>query len=339
MTIEQVERIEQFLNGEMSPEEEQRFQQDLLTDQELLTAYTTYRVVQGDMLNPHQYAREEDVRSTLTELGNEFIRTSKTTNGSLENNGQPLAAGSLKNITPHTRSRIKWMQPSKWAAAAILAIVITGSWYLITESSGKEKMATKPAAPPGTAGNGRPKQDTLLQAPMLSDSAKLGISKSRDVKNRRPEQENSARQLFAAYFKPDTVPAEKAALLKTAFGLYESRQYTRAADLFEDAGLELSTRGTETDEPATRFYATYYQALGYMAGGQAVKAIPLLQKVSSPGPYQVKVDWYLALCYVRSNQVREALPLLRKIGKNGQAGQYGPAAGELVAELEKQRPK
>ena len=339
MTIEQVEKIEQFLSGEMSPEEEQQFQQDLLTDQELLAAYTTYRAVQRDMVNPQQYVREEDVKSTLAELGNEFIRTSKTTKGSPGNDGQPLTAGSPGNITTHTHSRIKWMQPSKWAAAAILVIVVTGSWYLITESSRKEKMATNSAVLPGTAGSGRSGQDTLLQTPALPDSAKPEIGKIRDVKNRRPEQVNSVQQLFATYFKPDTVPAEKAALLKTAFGLYESRQYTRAADLFEDAGLELSTRGTETDEPVIRFYATYYQALSYMAGGQAGKAIPLLQKVSNPGPYQVKVDWYLALCYVRSTQVREAIPLLRKIRESGQAGQYGPAAGELVAELEKQRPK
>ena len=339
MTIEQVERIEQFLSGEMSPEEEQQFQQDLLTDQELLAAYTTYRAVQRDMFDPHQYAREEDVKSTLAELGNEFIRTSKTTKGNPDNDRQSPAAGSLKNITPPTRrGRIKWMQSPKWAAAAILAIVITGSWYLITESSRKEKMATKSATPTGTAGNDRSGQDTLLRIPALPDSAKPETGKSRDVKNRKPEQTNNAQQLFATYFKPDTVPAEKAALLKTAFGLYEDRQYTQAADLFEDAGLELSTRGTESDEPVARLYATYYQALSYMAVGQAAKAIPLLQKVSSPGPYQVKVDWYLALCYVRSNQIRLALPLLRKIGA-GQAGQYGPAAGELVAELEKQKPK
>ena len=320
MTNDQVERIERFLEGRMSPEEQTRFEQDLATDQKLSAAYHTYRAVEKYMFNPHQYAQEDDVKKNLTKLGNEFIITTNKTET------QPPATA-----IP-TGGRIRWTRMGRLAAvAALLAIVVTGAWYLVSNNKQTTPIATGPAVVPDSSANQRPIPDTALVLASPTDSAKMGVEK-KGLKNQLPEQTGTAKNnLFAAYFKPDTVPTEKEELLKTAFDLYERKRYRDAATAFEDALLELSTRGEETGGPMTKQYAAYYQALSYLAANQDAKAIPLLQTLTgSASGLEQKASWYLALAYLKSNKAAQALPLLKRVAAQ-KGGPYSTDAARLLA--------
>ena len=338
MTNEQVNRIENFLESKMSPEEQKRFELDLITDTELAAAYDTYRAVEKYMFSPKQVAREDAVKNTLTELGAEFFGTeSKATVGAADRTAQTTVFQTgLHNIAAPASGRIRKMRFTL-AAAVVLAVCIIGAWYFWSRDSDLQKQIT--ANPPitrDTAGHQLSKQNNAPETPVMPPLKDTG--KKNDAKNQQPggANKNLQKQLFAAYFRPDTLPANREEPLKAGFELYEREQYKQAADALEDAGLELSVRGEETDRKLARSYAAYYQALSCMTIGEDAQAISLLKGITAPTDLlQAKADWYLALCYVRKNRIQEAMLLLRKVNDNQQAGAYKAAANKLIAEMKK----
>ncbi len=69
------EKIEDYLNGEMSQEEKLHFEAALSSDEELLTAFKVYRTIETDMRILERYSGERNaLKNTLQSLDKDFFK-------------------------------------------------------------------------------------------------------------------------------------------------------------------------------------------------------------------------------------------------------------------------
>src|SRR5690349_18023382 len=74
MNTDYLEKIEAYLNGEMSPVAKSEFEAALLADEELYNTFKMYRTIEADMRGVEKYKIEDDaLKSTLNTLNNKYF--------------------------------------------------------------------------------------------------------------------------------------------------------------------------------------------------------------------------------------------------------------------------
>lgn len=337
MTDIQVEKIEEFLTGKMSPEEHKDFEQELESNEALFAEYNTYRDIETYLSNSRKYADENELKKSLTKLGAEFFNT--TANDLADKQEEPTAI--LSPPLPGKSGRVKSIQIWRLVAAIFLGIIaLSIIWYqLDNKKNMKDQAVIAPKVTSDSTGRHKTGIDSASPIPSSPNLAKQDSLKNREFENSQPVPSNlgQEKRLVAKYFKPDAPPENKEGPLADAFDLYESGQYKNAATAFEDADLNVSNRG-ETDTLLTRFYASYYEGLSYMATNEDMKAISQLSGLTiNDAELQAKSLWYLALAYLRLGNTQKALLLLREVQKIFGVEELGLKANELIAELKKEQ--
>lgn len=226
-------------------------------------------------------------------------------------------------------------------AAAMLGVIALGITMYLQNRNAAPVIAISPQETSNTKSSNVP--DTVsAQSDIILDSTATQAGKRNNTPKKRLDRAGQ-QQLFARHFSPDATPKNEQALLEDAFDNYKKGSYKAASAAYEEALTvveSLETRMPEDeygDEEKKRllFYAHYYNALSYLAAGNAVKAIPELNAIkSNPDRYwQSKRQWYLALAYLKTGDVQKATALLKQVAENGQAGTYREKAIRLSNEL------
>lgn len=350
MTVNWFEKIEEYLNGEMTREELSLFQAQMSKDEELSSAVNMYRVINAEM-SQHEQCDDAEIslRKTLKELSSRYIK--RETNEELPAVEKQIATvsppeeipfiGRTKaDMTDESRVKIKkgvWIRLT--VAAGIIGIVtLSVTWYFHKADYSNVSITKKI---PDTSKNANNKDASFLPDNMSKND--LGKKDEKRIitdkdKNRQEMAEVQPATLFANYFKPDAVPADKEGPLEDAFAYYESKKYADAISAIENADLNIITRGEEPDQELTAFYARYYKGLCYLANKNIQKAVPELDsaRTHSPGQvFKIKAQWYLALAYLKDDRLKKAKQFLKYVAHNNQETEYKLKAQKLLRELKR----
>lgn len=95
--------------------------------------------------------------------------------------------------------------------------------------------------------------------------------------------------------------------MQSAFRLYDSQQYAKAAHLFGEL-----YKDTQKD------YAYFYEAVSLMAAGQTDKAVSNLEQHQwiAPEKYQTNAQWYVALGYLKLENKEKSIIYLKKVANS-----------------------
>ncbi len=336
MTAHQIEKFDAFLTEKMNLEEQKNFEQELESDEAFTNAFNTYRAIETHMLNAKRYVGEASLKSSLTKLGDEFFKTESKTN--TDNQKEELIVNAPTFSHTSTKRSFRLINIPIWriAAAILFGIVIIGTWYVLSnKKNAKDQVVIIPATSPDSAGRPKNSVDTGLQTPTSPNLVKQDTGSDAKPNIKLPGKLTNEK-LFAEHFQPDAAPTNQEGPLEDAFDQYEKRQFTKAAAAFESADLNDLTRSEGTDTLLTKFYASYYQALSYIAIKKDSKALQLLKDLTGPIPIlHAKVQWYLALVYLRTGDLPKAISILQEMDGNSEAGVYRLKANKLEIELKK----
>lgn len=352
MKEEWYEKIEDYLNGSMSPEEQSLFESELATNEELLTLFNLYRTIEEEMRDDAKSGKEDaSLRNSLGALNEKYFEAKPQEEAKQvekERTAQPAVlkpiaggpeGGSAEDFRgEHGKVRRITTWRSLAVAAVTVGLVSLGVlWYTQNEKDDS-----------GLAINDK-KNDTAKNI-ITSDTGVPNvpsnqIAKQDDVDSANKRQKNKIGQpkgeaLFAHNFMPDTAPTHKPPSLQRALASYENKQYKDAIEGIRNPDSGLVTRGPKEDKKLTVFYTHYYMALSHIADSNTVKAIPELQNAIKKSPdkfLKSKAQWYLALAYLKVGEVDKAEVLLKQITNNYQAGEYKQKAVELRDELGKEK--
>ncbi|MEJ7740880.1 MAG: hypothetical protein WKF97_25970 [Chitinophagaceae bacterium] len=311
-------RIDQYLKGEMSREEQLFFQSELETNEELAAAFRIYQAIEEEMGNKNRHAEgEAALKISLEKLNERYFRNDAV---------QPIPEH-------HIIKRMAVWKIMGIAAALIGLVALGVTFYLQNQKNDSPVVVenkTDNVEDSSLATEGITPTDSIPSsgiAHQAQDSPNVsGIRSNYRIENKKREA------LYAANFKPDAAPEDQSGPLEEAFAHYESGEYK---DYIEAAGQvdpALTSRGVTL----TPFYTDYYKAQSYMAIDNVSKAIPELRKSISKSPdslWKAKVQWYLALAYLKTDQVKKASDLLGQLARNNQAGGYRARSAQLQKQL------
>lgn len=330
------EKIEQYLNGELSREEQLAFESELRTNEELASLMKLYGTIDTEMRNNETYSKNEtELKKSLEKLNKIYFQKETNSNEPLsEANNEILY---IESAEKNNRSEGIRLWKRLVIAAAIIGIVATGVvMYLNNKKSPSQVVLNNKK----TDTLRKPKTDTIQlpqTMPAIPNLAKEDKNKTKPKKSPKINNINQE-ELYADNFKPDVVPEDKTGPLEDAFNFYEKGNYKDAIASIETADPDMIIRGQETDTKHIVFYTHYYKALSYMAIGNSVKAIPALKTAINKSPensLQIKAQWYLALAYLKTNDFKNAKELLNQIASNSKEAEYKSKAVTLMTELKK----
>lgn len=329
-----LEKIEEYLSGDMSQEEQMLFEKELSTNKELSSDFNLYKAIEAEMhANENYEADEAPLRKTLQELNARYVKSEGDQNAVRDNSKEQARPGT-------TATRIKMLMRLAVAASLLGVIVLGALWYVNRE---KKEMPFVVNRPNTNSADNSKKPDTSFRQKNIPPSpiAKQESSKSKPNKKKPTYNAGNLKQqtLFAANFQPDNVPEIVPDTLQQAFAYYQSKDYKNAITALESLNTGVEERGYE-DENKQRiiFYALYYKALSYMAEGNAKKAIPDLNTaiVKSPDEFsKSRAQWSLALAYLKQGSIQKAGRLLKQVVNGTSPGVYRQKARKLISELKK----
>ncbi len=338
------EKIEQYLNGHMSQEERLHFESEVAINNELYALLIVYKEIETEMRHSEKYSADEAaLKGTLEKLNAVYFN-----NGGVNNKTVPgekpavavnnhIAFNEGPAIQPSHIAHAGIKKINRWipaVAAAVLGIVSLGVlWFFNHQQSNRLVAVNNKNA--GTshqnaADTSSPNLNAGITGIAKPDSQKLhtGESKNHILNNVR------RRQLFAANFKPDALPADVPPSLQEPMADYEAARHRDALEGFDAANPEMATRGMEEGtNTLVPFYIHYYKAQSLLATNHAAMAIAELHMAMRKSPdsfFSSKVNWYLALANLNSGNIKKAEQLLQQLSANSTAGQYQRKAAELL---------
>lgn len=341
------ERIGNYLNENMSGEERLRFESDLVQNKDLAEAFALYSSIENTMRSTHgKLSGEDALRQTLKDLGAMYFTSPVSAMRPDEiNETQPSSLKNMKTFSQEeddvkSRSRV-WQFWQRVAVAVGIIGIVTVSivWFSRQQKNSDLNTVENKTNNPAIASPEKQKTDsdgtrpdTAASHPNASTMAQENNTAQRDSGMLSKRKSDA---LFAGFFKPDIAPEQHDEFLNDAFNAYEKNNYTKAIAEFEDVASTPLTRGETPDETLTIFQAQYYQALSYLALGNAKKAIAELKRTNSGDRFlQAKVQWYLALAYLKNSQVKEAYQLFSSLVQNKDAKQYQQKAANVLKDFD-----
>src|SRR4051794_13531962 len=122
------EKIEQYLNGEMSNEDQRHFESALATDEELALAFRMYKAIEKDMRSNYNYEKQDAaLKSTLQRFNKSYFEQS-----GVGDDEKPLDGpeASRKNFNREPNVAIK-QRPARSKLISLVAKLAAASVILV----------------------------------------------------------------------------------------------------------------------------------------------------------------------------------------------------------------
>lgn len=341
------ERIEDYINGNMSKEERASFEADMASDKNMASAFSLYSSIEQTMRRKQQEnSNEDDLRQTLKGLGALYFNIEPGAETKHSYDVLPPVA-QLDNVDNSNHRIEKELYKARvvrlWAKVAVAVsivgvIALCAIWFFNKKGVGPEAANDTNSSTAVT--NLQEKKDSSSLA-NIPDTVTLNLpvtaEKTDTQKDVLPALTKAKREaLFAQHFSPDAPPQNHDEFLNEAIVAYTQGNYPKAIAEFEYVASTPTTRGETPEETLTIFQAQYYQALSYLAMGNTMKAIAGLKRISTNSVLaRIKVEWYLALAYLKAGQQKDAIKLFAKLAQSKTANQYSQKAQNLLEALEK----
>jgi hypothetical protein len=337
------EKIDRYLNLEMTHEEQLLFESEIADDEELSSAFRVYRRIEEEMKSKGDYRENEaSLKESLKRLNEKYFKVDNqlsTKRRISENDPEILkrSEGSSKstdNRLTENNGNIKRMYSWKniAIAAAIISFISLGAlWYLQSEKQTKDNRQTVTRNDNIAKTSDAPKEETVKQN---------GIRREGSIENtivNPPSLETNRKKYIAVasrHFKPDVSPSEVPDPSAVAMELYEAKNYENAISAFNESA-RLMTRGDE-DIELIEFYSSYYKGISYLAIGNDKKALTELQNSVKKSPnenWRIRSQWYLALASLKNGNLQAADKLFHSLADNTHAGKYKSESTGLINEL------
>lgn len=352
MNEKMFERIEDYINGSMSPEEEQLFETEMATNEELSSAFSIYNAIETNMRNNQKLSEEAAaLKITLDKIKSAYFKTEtapdkpiiKADSSKLAESHVAEQANIKKTESP---GKIKRMNRGArlLVAAAIFGILALSITWLLHNNKSDRRIVSGDKTIDSSIAMSNSKIDTSANTIYPDSSLQSSNKNFRNIATDKTRNLKKMKALFAGNFKPDAAPDNKEGLLQEPLTLYADKNYKEAIETFEMAKEALETRGNNnSDTGLTSFNTHYYLALSYLASNTGIaNAISNLKSAISNNPdsfLQTKAEWYLALAYLKAIDAKKAEQLLKKIIVNQYAGEYRQKAIHLLQDLNKNRGK
>jgi tetratricopeptide (TPR) repeat protein len=369
MDEEWIEKIDNYVNGTMSREEQLRFEAELAANEELASVFNLYQAIEEETLNNWNYSEQDSLlKNALQKLNQKYFGTGKqrdTAQAGEIRAEQPLVMPRTERPTVPAPSGVfetdkdysRAIKMSGWKkpviAAMLTGVVAMGSIWFLQKREAGSAVAVNNNKTDGQTNVGKPDADSSKKNVPIDNTIKSDKNKipqqsdSRNtpaqVKLRRIDRERLD-ALYAAYSKPDALPDQKADALEEGDNSYEKGEFKEAIAGYESVitSTEIKVRGQEEKEKRTVFYAYYYRAQSYLAIDSAPKAIPDLNKAVKNTPdshWKFKVQWYLALALLKTGKVEKAVAQLNQVTNNNTSGEYRQKATELLRILDREEKR
>lgn len=349
------EKIENYIKGGMSHEEQLLFESELEVNEELYAAFNIYKEIETQMRTHAEYSGQEALlRKSLEKLNEEYFG----------NKSQQDADPESEKATPiYTKkdqrpgegfNEVRKINPWKWLTAASLTgfIFLGVVWWYSHKQDDIKFIANKKEPDSQIVTNKQMDKPENITAPKKSSQQVKArafdtVSTNMSLQNRKREEKLKREKLFAKNFKPDNLPAQIPAPLEDPSAYYKAKKPEKAiqeyknllADIKDAENLDLVARGEDDQIELITFYAHYYLAQSYMSVNNITQAIQELKNAIAKAPDKIwksKAHWYIALAYLKTNQVHRAETLLKEVANNEQANDYKQRAIKLVDELKKE---
>ena len=321
ITLEQYERIQNYLDGTMTSQEENNFLVDLETDSSLKESFDFEKELRqnlssiqdkkdliekdSDYFETDRNAKDYNlIKSLIEKAGNEWEEEHKKS--------QDVNVFVVDNKPRPHKARIFNMQ--SWigiAAAACVVLAVAGLVLLWPKSS------TPPVA----------KTIDTLSAKKNANNNLTNITPKDSLKNIYPETKKfDGKASFKKYYAKDLSNPPMPELLAMVSSNYQKGNYSYSERL--DLRNVPNTRGASNDINSKQNilqFGHYYKGLSYIETDEDKKAFENLQWVidSAQSPQlKIKAQWYLALIYLKENNTEKALSLLSSLSKNTNEVQY-----------------
>ena len=332
-----IEKTEQYFNNEMSTEEKLLFESEMRTNDELSSYFNLYKEIETAMRTEQKNNEEEAaLRTSLNKLNTIYFKKEDINIAANTKELTTQRSEAIQAKRQNNKQRTIKMQSVIAVAAAITGIVILSVFLYLGNSKKNSAVAVNSK---GTDTVTAAKHDEDLSQKKTS-SPDLAAQNNADTNtaNKQVYTLTKKRQLelFRNNFKPDDAPEITEGPLEDAFTYYAKRNYADAAEEFNTADINSSTRGLETDPKLTAFYADYYAGLSYLAQGQTTSAITKLkgaENKATDNVFKIKAEWYLSLAWLKTGEIKKANTLLTKISISSKENIYKLKADNLLNEL------
>lgn len=332
LTLQQYERIQKYLDGEMLPDDEELFLKEVKDDstmQEHLQFELELRLNLGLINEPslseidfnleNQFDDAPNMKSLIENVGNEWLQENKIKSPS-----------SLSAIADNKQKKGVKISLPFWfsiAAAACLLFIVSGIVWIMTNKMGNRSIAD----------NNKKSDSTEMKNERKPE---IPVAKTNDSpRNIQPPQTavNFA-ALYKKFYKKDIVPEDKPELLADALIDYDNSVY-ETLQKFDLANLPL-IRGDDVlnSNHNVKELGYYYKGLAFLQSNKVTQAQDNLQWVTDSAKNKqlvVKAQWYLALCYLQKQNITKSITLLSSVS-NTKSVPYNRQAKELLEVLKQQ---
>jgi tetratricopeptide (TPR) repeat protein len=357
MTENYIEKIDNYLSGEMTDQEKSVFESELQTNEELSSLFKMYMAIEKDM---KQQFRDKDgqaaLKMTLGTLNERYF-----TGGSAERdtNNSVKTSSSAVVSSPVTG---RWVNIPPWrklaAAAVIVAFVSVGMiWYLQSNrtSENGENTIAKNQTP------GVKKNDITTGQPDAPDRSGQSENKSvvtTETAEKKVDERKGKNQAVAGSAGEKLIdPAKIESLLASYDALpnleenedgplgivvdhMNNEEYKEAITASEEVDATAASRGGQSGSGSVNFYRHYYKAICLFKLNSTNAAIQEMKKAVALSPnskVRTEAEWYQALALIKGNRMKEAERLLDKLTAGKIESEYKEKATKLKKEIRKIR--
>lgn len=327
--LEQYGKIQNYLDGRMTPQEEKDFLAEIENNISLKENFEFEKELRqnlGSILDKKNLFEKESAYNEADKDFNDtdFIKNLiKKAGSEWEEENKEILHPVAENIIDIKRrqQKAKVINLQSWtimtAAACIVIAIISLVWFIQRPSSpGLVKRNENPVS-------GKDSNNNIGKA-IPNDT----------IKNINPQtQKVNYAALFKKYYTKDTANPAMPELLAMVSEKYKNGDYS-----FREINLDKVplTRGSSNDINSRQNILQlghYYKGLSYIETNDDKKAIENLQWVienANNEKIKIKARWYLALIYLKNDENKKAVPLLSSLSKNDTAAPYNKNAQDIL---------
>jgi hypothetical protein len=302
ITLEQYDDIQLYLDGKMEPAPANAFLQELNTNAALKDAFEFERSLRSNL---ESIAETREILALTRQHDEQASDPAQT--------DDPANRAFIRDIIRKSAEEWKEGRP---AIAAPGSAAPTGS-----------------AAPPAKVVPFRRWTAVAVAASLLIAVAGIVFFQHNGHHTADPAE------LFAAFFKKDTIPNEKYPMLAQAFTGYSNNNY-KTLQNYDLENLP-TLKGGDDQRQKLLELGYYYRGISFLATDEPARAMPDLQWVIDHAQTEDlvwKAQWYEALALVKSSHIPAAMALLRSVSSNPKAEGYNRQATDLLHQLSKNSP-
>jgi len=333
LTLEQYESIQNYLDGLMSAQEQERFTAGLNQNSFLKESFEFEKELRKNLASLLDKKNLFEKEGNYYEVDTAFEHTGAV-RSLLEKSRKEWQDENKKlslhgNKTPPRRAKIIGMSP--WiitaAASCIILAIISLKWFIPGSSFSPSVVQTS---------------DTLLLKEDTSTS-NAGIPRHDSIKNIKSQTPKiNLAALFKKYHSKDTASPQMPDVLAMVPRNYQNGDYSfQQIDLASQPHVRGSAKDINSPQNILQF-GHYYKGLSFIETNDDKKAIENLQWVADSAmslQLKIKAQWYLALIDLREGNTRKSIALLSSLSKNSKAIPYNRYAGEIIEKLQQHQQR